>query len=281
MITDRRIKERIRNHGKPMPTPADLAEILGSPPPLMYLDKQAMERLRIIWAEAFGIEHHLNESRLDALENGHLDPGPMQESADSFHRALEDHLERTGTTIGPIIPLPPIPRYTDLMIDMEGLSNTPDSAPAEIALVFFDRDHATREFCSYRYTPSPISAIRLGFTVNADTLKWWDDQGMTINVQHGEPLPDVLLDIAADIARHAAKGVRVWSRGNTYDLAILKLAYARTGQPLPWDFWNERDVRTWLEGCRFKSPRKNDHDALQDACNQALDVIEATTAIPA
>ena len=89
MITDRRIKERIRNHGKPMPTPANLREILGPPPLPMFLDKQAMERFR--WELDA-------ESRLAALENGHLDPGPMQESADSFHRALEDHLERTGPT---------------------------------------------------------------------------------------------------------------------------------------------------------------------------------------
>ena len=174
------------------------------------------------------------------------------------------------------MPFTNITRYTDLMIDIEALADTPDSAPAEIALVFFDRDNPAKAFCKFRYEPSPISSIRMGFIVTASTLQWWDDQHMTIAPQSGEPLLEVLDEMATDIFRHAAKGLRVWSRGNSYDLAILKLAYNRANKPLPWDFWNERDVRTWLEGCQYKSPRKNNHCALDDACNQASDIVEAT-----
>jgi len=167
--------------------------------------------------------------------------------------------------------------YPDLMIDIEALADTPDSAPAEIALVFFDRDSPARAFTTRSFEPAPISAIRLGFIVTTATLQWWDDQGMTIAVQEGEPLPDVLDHITETIRLHAnPKTLRVWSRGNSYDLAILKLAYQRTGRPLPWSFWMERDVRTWLDGCEFKSPRKNNHSAIGDANNQALDIIQAT-----
>jgi hypothetical protein len=163
------------------------------------------------------------------------------------------------------------------MIDMEALADTPDSAPAEIALVFFDRDSPATPFAKHHYEPSPISAIRLGFIVTTATLQWWDDQGMTIAVQQGEPLQDVLDEITTAIGRSSnPKTLRVWSRGNSYDLAILKLAYQRTGKPLPWHFWLERDVRTWLEGCQFKSPRRNKHSALADATNQAEDVVQAT-----
>jgi exodeoxyribonuclease VIII len=167
-------------------------------------------------------------------------------------------------------------RYTDVMIDIEALADLPDSAPAEIALVFFDRDHPDKPFCSYRHTPSPMSAMRMGFSITAATLQWWDDHDMTIAVQQGAPLLDVLDEITADIRRHTTNGLRVWSRGNSYDLAILKLAYHRGRKKFPWDFWNERDVRTWLESFRFKSPRRNNHTALDDANNQALDVVEAT-----
>jgi hypothetical protein len=187
-----------------------------------------------------------------------------------------------ATSIGRVIfedppspPAMPMPRFTDLMIDMEGLNCTPDSAPAQIALMFFNRDDASTIPCSYTYDPSPISAIRLGFTVSADTLKWWDNNGMVIDIQAGEPLADVLDEMANDIKYHATANVRVWSRGNTYDLAILKLAYNRTGKTLPWNFWMERDVRTWLEGFDFKSTRKNDHNPLTDARNQTLDILQA------
>lgn len=170
--------------------------------------------------------------------------------------------------------------YPDVMIDIEALADTPDSAPAEIALLFFDRDDRTKAFLKYKYEPRPIDAIHLGFNVTPGTLKWWDDNMMQINMYQGEPLSDVLDDMARDFRIHGKKGIRVWSRGNAYDLAILRLAFTRTGRPLPWDFWNDRDVRTWLEGCQFKSTRKNNHDSLQDAENQALDIIEATAAIP-
>jgi len=164
--------------------------------------------------------------------------------------------------------------YTDVMIDIEALADLPDSAPAEIALVFFDRDHPDKPFCSHLYTPSPMSAMRMGFSITSSTLLWWDDHLKTIAVQQGDPLPEVLDNITADIRRHTATGrPRVWSRGNSYDLAILKLAYHRGRKKIPWDFWNERDVRTWLESCpSFKSPRRNNHTALDDANNQALDV---------
>jgi hypothetical protein len=177
-------------------------------------------------------------------------------------------------------PQTPPHQYTDLMIDIEGLADTPDSAPAEIALLFFDRDNRNRPFTRFTYEPKPLDAIHLGFNVTPGTLKWWDEKGLTIDVNHGEPLHEVLDEITRDIANFGKPGLRVWSRGNAYDLAILRLAFTRTGRKLPWDYWNDRDVRTWLEGCQFKSPRKNNHDAAQDAENQALDIIEATAAIP-
>jgi hypothetical protein len=194
-----------------------------------------------------------------------------------FGDPLERPTSYPASTLGPIHPLN---TYPDVMIDIEALADTPDSAPAEIALLFFDRDDRHRPFQKFRYEPKPLDAIHLGFNVTPATLKWWDEKGLTIDVNRGEPLHDVLDEITADIHTFGKKGIRVWSRGNAYDLAILRLAFTRTGRPLPWDFWNDRDVRTWLEGSQFKSPRKNDHHAMQDAENQALDVIEATAAIP-
>ena len=177
---------------------------------------------------------------------------------------------------------PPHYRYPDVMIDLEAFADTPDSAPAQIALLFFDRDDRSKKFLKYNYEPRPMDAIQLGFNVTPDTLKWWDDQGMKPDLTHGEPLTDVLDDITRDITLHGSKNtLRVWSRGNAYDLSILRLAYTRTGRKLPWKFWNDRDVRTWLEGCQFKSPRKNNHDAMQDCENQALDIIEATAEVKA
>lgn len=185
--------------------------------------------------------------------------------------------------IPPIIPILPmhLTPFPDVMIDIEALADTPDSAPAQIALVFFDRDYAGPDpelsLRRYNFHPSPISAIKLGFSVTAATLLWWDAHNMRIDVQGGQHIAVILEDISTIFQRHRGpERPRVWSRGNSYDLAILKLAYQRTGKMVPWDFWRERDVRTWLEGFAYKSTRKNPHTALDDAVNQALDIIDAS-----
>ena len=174
---------------------------------------------------------------------------------------------------------PPVRKHPDVMIDIEAYADTPDSAPAQIALVFFDRDDPSLPFTEFLYHPTPISSMRLGMKVTADTLVWWDDKGLGIHPQTGQPITEILSEIHKVMDTYAKHGIRAWSRGNSYDLSIMKLLYQRTCMRLPWQFWMERDVRTWLEGCRYTSPRKNDHHALRDARNQALDIIEATASL--
>lgn len=260
------------NSGKPCPTLAD-----PSPP------SHPFERIRFAIE---GVARAFSKNR-DAIffehKPLHLPRQPatpfQPEDLESARARLHSLMDGCPVTFSESAP--PTPKiYTDLMIDIEALADLPDSAPAQIAIVFFNRDDPKTQLLTYNYTPSPISAIRLGFKVTTDTLKWWDDQGMTIDVQDGEPFEEVLDEIAHDISTHGTKGMRIWSRGNSYDLSILKLGYARIAKPLPWDFWMERDVRTWLEGTGFKSPRKNDHDARTDARNQALDIIESSQTIP-
>ncbi|EOK2527909.1 3'-5' exonuclease [Escherichia coli] len=61
------------------------------------------------------------------------------------------------------------------------------------------------------------------------------------------------------------------------DCVILRNSYSLTGQPVPWQWWNDRDVRTIVElgkvigfdpkrDMPFKGTR---HNALDDAIHQA------------
>lgn len=195
------------------------------------------------------------------------------------HPCMPDEIrDEAGNIVAKLVPHPPV-RCPDVMIDIEAYADSPDSAPAQIALVFFDQHDPAFPFTEFFFRPSPISSMRLGMQVAADTLVWWDDHDMEIHPQAGEPITRTLSEIAAIMRAHARSDIRVWSRGNSYDLSILKLLYKRTCMKLPWQFWMERDVRTWLERCRYESPRKNNHHALQDARNQALDIIEATASL--
>jgi len=170
------------------------------------------------------------------------------------------------------------PRYTDVMIDVEGLSENSDACPYEIALVFFMRDDPSAPFGLHTYFPSPESGFALELTSSQSTQLWMLSREITVDYDTGMPIREVLEQIRCDLTKRAVPldALRIWARGTDYDISILNLAYRRISQEPPWQYWKTRDVRTYLEACRYTSPRKNTHRALEDALNQARDVIDAT-----
>ncbi len=80
------------------------------------------------------------------------------------------------------------------------------------------------------------------------------------------------------IVKHAKpRFVQVWGNGASFDCVILRNSYALTGQEAPWQWWNDRDVRTVVEmGKAIGFDPKRDmpfegtrHSALDDAIHQA------------
>jgi len=67
----------------------------------------------------------------------------------------------------------------------------------------------------------------------------------------------------------------VWGNGATFDISILEAAYRQRGIPIPWAFWNIRDVRT-IAALAWPHVKKDHtefvgvpHRALDDAKHQA------------
>lgn len=165
------------------------------------------------------------------------------------------------------------PLFPDAMIDIEGCSDLPDAAPHQIAVVLFDLDDPSREPLPLSRDVEVLASLRLGFSITAATLTWWADQlAKPVDLEQGDPLRGVLKQIASFLKDHATPDARIWSRGNSYDLSILKLAYHRCGFPLPWKYWRERDVRTHLDALGYEKRSSNPHVALQDALNQIQDL---------
>lgn len=88
-------------------------------------------------------------------------------------------------------------------------------------------------------------------------------------------LPHRVSEFIIKNANH--KFVQVWGNGASFDCVILRNSYSLTGQPVPWQWWNDRDVRTIVElgkvigfdpkrDMPFKGTR---HNALDDAIHQA------------
>ena len=169
---------------------------------------------------------------------------------------------------------------TDIMIDLETLNTTTDSAILTIGAVKFDpfdRDQLdiTKTRMDVFYEKVDLdSCDKLGLTTSDDTIEWWSKQSQ--DAQDAAFDPEGRLDIEEAFNRlykfcWGAK--RVWSNGACFDIMICEHVFRKIGKAVPWNFWEIRDVRTAFDlGIDPKRPPVLAHHALEDAWNQAVGI---------
>ncbi|AUR81600.1 ribonuclease H-like domain protein [Vibrio phage 1.009.O._10N.261.51.C9] len=166
----------------------------------------------------------------------------------------------------------------NLMVDIETLGTKNTSIILSIGACYFDIN--TGEIGpTFHQHISAESCADAGLTADMSTVMWWlgqnkDAQNALIEGSRtARPLHEVLQGFSAMVG----PGVKVWGNGATFDNTIIKNAYDRIGMKVPWDFWNDRDVRTIVDlGQQVGIDPKRDmpfqgvkHDALADAVHQA------------
>jgi len=129
------------------------------------------------------------------------------------------------------------------MIDIETMADLNNSAIVSIGAVRFDMK--TGEMGMQISIDVDLqSCLDYGLKVTGNTIKWWLTNNKTareaIANANGVSLPQALMALSAFIQ----KGDIVWSNGLRFDIAILENAYRTCDIPVPWNFMNERDVRT-------------------------------------
>lgn len=153
-----------------------------------------------------------------------------------------------------------------IMVDIETLGLEPGAAILSIGAVEFDPVGLGDEF--YREV-SLASCQEAGLEVDAGTLEWWLDQddAVTHILSGGEPLVDVLADFAAWFP----EGAEIWANSPSFDCEMLERAYGAVGAEEPWEYYQERDVRTVAElpGAPDVDQDGDEHHALDDAKHQA------------
>lgn len=175
----------------------------------------------------------------------------------------------------------PAPMKKDVMTDLETLGKGAGCKILSIGAVEFSTDGLGREF----YTAVRIDAGQDELHTNADTQAWWDKQSPEARKVFKECAAKKTPELAAALTNFAAwlhagipySAVRVWGNGSDFDNAILNYAYDAKGIPLPWQFWNNRCLRTlrWIAPHIPKVPFDGTaHNALADAKNQALHAVE-------
>lgn len=168
----------------------------------------------------------------------------------------------------------------DLMLDIETLGISIPSPIISIAGVFFDIK--TGEVGDSFYSVIALeSALEYG-KIDSRTLQWWFkqssearsvfDQKNSFSLEHTLKTFSTFL-----LEKNTSKNLCVWGNGSCFDNAILANAYDKLGIPLPWNFRNDRDVRTIVDLCirvKGKDPLSQisregvHHNALDDALHQ-------------
>lgn len=118
------------------------------------------------------------------------------------------------------------------------------------------------------------SQDKLGCTVDDNTLKWWNQQDVSIMEEAFDPRDRIPIhEVINQFHALAWNCDAFWSHGATFDLMILQNLYDKLGRTYPWQYWQMRDTRTLFDiGYDPDMPQGSKHNALEDAKRQAVGV---------
>lgn len=137
--------------------------------------------------------------------------------------------------------------FNHLMIDIETLGQNSRAVICSIAAIPFNIE--TGETGEVFYEKINIeSCVRAGLKIESETLLWWSKQNSLAYMEMLSGKTDIgqaLLGLSVFIRKYA-KDAEVWGNGSRFDLGILRDAYNAFNCTVPWDYGNERDVRTLL-----------------------------------
>ncbi|WP_182310689.1 3'-5' exonuclease [Aeromonas media] len=169
----------------------------------------------------------------------------------------------------------------NVMLDLETMGNGPRAAIVSIGAVFFDP--LTGELgAQFEAVIDLRNSAKYG-EIDPDTVLWWlrqsDEARAQISGQGYVLLSEALWDLSSWITKSCSlPNVKLWGNGASFDNVILRNAYEATIKVAPWDYWNDRDVRTIVDLGRSLlgfDPKKElpfegvRHSALDDAKHQA------------
>lgn len=165
----------------------------------------------------------------------------------------------------------------DMMIDLETLGIGVSAPIISIGAVLFCPETGT--VAEMFYTVIKIeSALESGILEPA-TLSWWmkqsDSAREIFNDNNAITLEDALKNLSEFIFENCdSRLLRVWGNGPSFDNAILSNAYKKMNIPLPWDFRNDRDVRTIVDlAKRLNKSRGNENLIFDGIKHNAIDDI--------
>lgn len=173
--------------------------------------------------------------------------------------------------------------YVNVMVDLETMSKKHNAPIVAIGAVVFDPATGSIGESFYKVVCLE-SSVNWGAVIDPSTVIWWLKQSSearsAIVNDDAIPLQDALLqfrEFVSDNVAGGSKKAQVWGNGASFDNSILRSSYDCIAEDYPWEYWNDRDVRTMVElgqaisfdpktTIPFEGSR---HNALADAIHQA------------
>lgn len=173
--------------------------------------------------------------------------------------------------------------YVHVMVDLETMGKKHNAPIVAIGAVIFDPATGSIGESFYKVVCLE-SSVNWGAVIDPSTVIWWLKQSSearsAIVNDDAIPLQDALLqfrEFVSDNVAGGSKKAQVWGNGASFDNSILRSSYDCIAEDYPWEYWNDRDVRTMVElgqaisfdpktTIPFEGSR---HNALADAIHQA------------
>ncbi|MCS6641379.1 3'-5' exoribonuclease [Klebsiella pneumoniae subsp. pneumoniae] len=173
--------------------------------------------------------------------------------------------------------------YVHVMVDLETMGKKHNAPIVAIGAVVFDPATGSIGESFYKVVCLE-SSVNWGAVIDPSTVIWWLKQSSearsAIVNDDAIPLQDALLQFREFVSDNVAGGSKkeqVWGNGASFDNSILRSSYDCIAEDYPWEYWNDRDVRTMVElgqaisfdpktTIPFEGSR---HNALADAIHQA------------
>ncbi|MGA1933904.1 3'-5' exoribonuclease domain-containing protein [Klebsiella pneumoniae complex sp. WS1778] len=173
--------------------------------------------------------------------------------------------------------------YVHVMVDLETMGKKHNAPIVAIGAVVFDPATGSIGESFYKVVCLE-SSVNWGAVIDPSTVIWWLKQSSearsAIVNDDAIPLQDALLqfrEFVSDNVAGGSKKAQVWGNGASFDNSILRSSYDCIAEYYPWEYWNDRDVRTMVElgqaisfapktTIPFEGAR---HNALADAIHQA------------
>lgn len=182
----------------------------------------------------------------------------------------------------------------DIMLDLETLGNSDKPVLTQLAAVAFSLESG-ETFSDFNHLIKPQSCVKAGLTCaprktsyQDSTLDFWLRQDEeTFNqvilkaFTEGKDLGFVLKEFSQWIdslkKQYGVKTIKVYGNGPAADCVWLRSAYDAVNLEAPWKYWDDADVRTYVDlGIRKLNfnPKKDmvfegkKHDAIDDCKHQ-------------